>query len=129
MMYNETPKMYSEQNQIGQPEAFAKMMSHREDMARNAYNHGAIAGAEQIKQGGIAMELRHMEKNLAALTAAVDALANKLSPMIRAVPEKDGEDTNDRGASSELAELIRRNNRQLQINLNRIYGLTGGIDL
>lgn len=130
MMFNETPKMYSEQNQLGQPEAFKKLMEHQAHEAkRQAQYGGAIAGAEQVKQGGIALELRHVEKNIAALTAEIDLLANKLAPLIRPRPEKEGVGVTGRDANSELAEFMRRNNQQLQMNIDRIRQLTEGIDL
>lgn len=133
-LFNETPKMYGEQNQLGQPEAFAKMMAHREQMAMNAYSpdHKAIAGAEQIKGqdlGTVTIQLRQLEKNVAMMSEAIEMLRGKLSPVLEAVPERDKNPAQKPPATSEMAGFISRLNDVLTDQIYRVRSLTEGVDL
>lgn len=133
-VFNETTKMYGEQNQLGQPEAFAKMMAHREQMAMNAYSpdHKAIAGANQIKGqdlGSVTIQLRQLEKNVAMMSEAIELLRGKLSPILQPAPERDEGPVQKPPAASEMAGFISRLNDVLTDQIYRVRSLTEGVDL
>lgn len=97
-------------------------------------NHGAIHGsgglyAEQKREGGVQRELQHMEKNLYALIASVDALYATLSTVHIPCPETAAVRAVDRGAGSAMTSQLNAFNNMLTDQVHRLEALNQGIDL
>ena len=112
----------------------------RDGMARNGYAgaiQGAALGAQAISRdegprlgSGIEYQMERLAKNVAAMEERVHALAMKLGPLSRPLPEPATKDTGySTPAQSPMADQVARLTDQIErLNTGMAY-LTDGVDL